>query len=35
MQRRVVVLGGLLVSTSLSTVRAASEIKMIYIGGWD
>jgi len=28
-------LGGLLVSTSLSTAWAASDIKMIYIGGWD
>jgi hypothetical protein len=28
-------LGGLFASTSLSTVRAASGIKMIYVGGWD
>jgi len=35
MQRRILMLAGLLASTSLSTVRAASEIKLIYIGGWD
>jgi len=35
MQRRVVMLGGLLASTSLSSVRAASDITMIYVGGWD
>ncbi len=35
MQRRALMLGGLLASTSLSTARAAPEIKMIYVGGWD
>jgi hypothetical protein len=35
MQRRVLMLGGLLASTSLSSVWAASDIQMIYVGGWD
>jgi hypothetical protein len=35
MQRRILMLGGLLASTSLSRSWAASDIKMIYIGGWD
>ena len=35
MQRRNLVLGSLLASTSLSRAWAASDIKMIYIGGWD
>jgi len=35
MQRRILMLGGVLASTSLSNVRAASAIQVIYVGGWD
>jgi hypothetical protein len=35
MQRRILTLGGLLASTSVSRVRAASDIQVIYVGGWD
>ena len=35
MNRRAFLFAGLLASTALSSARAASDLKVIYVGGWD
>lgn len=35
MKRRALLLAGLLASTELGSVKAAQDVKVIYIGGWD
>lgn len=35
MNRRAFLVAGLLASTALGSARAASEVKVIYVGGWD
>ncbi len=35
MNRRALLLAGLLASMALGPVQAASEVKVIYVGGWD
>ena len=35
MNRRAFLIAGLLASTSLASARAASDLTVIYVGGWD
>lgn len=35
MNRRALLIAGLLASTSLASARAASDLRVIYVGGWD